>query len=49
MRIFMNCGLLFPAFVGNLFSIQHFQEKANRNRVLALASGRKSCKSKGEK
>jgi len=31
MCIFMNCDLLFPAFVSSLFSIKHFQAKVNDN------------------
>jgi len=38
MRIFINCDLLFPAFVGSLFSIQHFQAKGNRN-IFCSSSG----------
>jgi len=29
MCIFMNCDLLFPAFVGTLFFVKHFQAKVN--------------------
>jgi len=49
MHIFMNCDLLFPAFIGTLFSIEHFQAKVYGNifspmvTYLALASGTKSC------
>ena len=38
MRIFMNCDLLFPAFVNSLLFVKHFQAKVNdNNNILAVA------------
>ena len=38
MCIFMNCDLLFPAFIGSLFSIKHFQAKVNGS-IFSSSSG----------
>jgi len=38
MCIFVNCDLFFPAFVGSLFSIKHFQAKLNGN-IFCSGSG----------
>ena len=38
MCTFMNCDLLFPAFVGSLFSIRHFQAEVNGD-IFCSSSG----------
>jgi len=44
----MNCDLVFPIFVGSLFSMKHFQAKVNGN-ILFWLQGQNLVLSKGEK
>ena len=52
---FHNCDLLFPVFAGSLFSIKHFQAKANGNifcsseHIFFWLQGKILVLSKGEK